>query len=244
MNIHPDFLVKKFKNGVKLVAPEASSLMHEPTSASVGELLNSKYNVYFTEHGSILKEINDAAWQSAGYTSRADAVDYLSTRTCIDKSLARKIMHNDTVVLSEQRFYYFDEHAIFAGQKELHGISLKMPCYDAGENLQGVFGCSILTDGISNAELATALADITNLFICDQRQHVFASQFNRTYQLSARERELIYWYRRGKNTREIAKLMLISYRTVEYYLVNIKDKLGVSSRSELLELLHTETLSS
>ncbi len=54
--------------------------------------------------------------------------------------------------------------------------------------------------------------------------------------LSAREREVIQYVAGGMTNREIAKALHLSPHTVKNYLFRIFDKLGVSSRTELLYL--------
>ncbi|MFY9645185.1 MAG: response regulator transcription factor [Terriglobales bacterium] len=58
----------------------------------------------------------------------------------------------------------------------------------------------------------------------------------RTERLSARERQVIQHVAGGMSNREIAKALSLSPHTVKNYLFRIFDKLGVSSRTELLYL--------
>ena len=50
--------------------------------------------------------------------------------------------------------------------------------------------------------------------------------------LSDREREALAWAARGKTFVEVAEIMRISRRTVEFHLDNARNKLGVGSRIE------------
>jgi len=52
---------------------------------------------------------------------------------------------------------------------------------------------------------------------------------------SKRETECMYFTARGKSAKEIAKLLGLSYRTVEFYMSNIKKKLKVNSKNELID---------
>ncbi len=52
--------------------------------------------------------------------------------------------------------------------------------------------------------------------------------------LSAREKECLHLYVRGKTAKEIGKALHLSNRTIENYLQNIKLKLGLSSKSQLI----------
>ncbi len=52
--------------------------------------------------------------------------------------------------------------------------------------------------------------------------------------LSQREMQCLYQATRGKTAKQIAKALSLSNRTVEHYLDNIKNKMGVSSKAELI----------
>jgi DNA-binding CsgD family transcriptional regulator len=61
-------------------------------------------------------------------------------------------------------------------------------------------------------------------------------------ELSNREREVIHQLLAGKSNKEIAASLNISIRTVEFHLGNIYDKLGVSTRVELILKLGDSTV--
>lgn len=53
--------------------------------------------------------------------------------------------------------------------------------------------------------------------------------------LSVRQRQILYYVILGKYSKEIAKILGLSYRTIQHYVENIKIKMNVDSRSELIE---------
>lgn len=53
--------------------------------------------------------------------------------------------------------------------------------------------------------------------------------------LTLREQECLYFYVHGKSPREISSILFLSHRTIEQYLQNIKIKLNVINKSELIE---------
>lgn len=61
-------------------------------------------------------------------------------------------------------------------------------------------------------------------------------------QLTKRERDCAYYLCLGMTAREIAKQLKLSQRTIESYLVNIKDKFCVSRKSELIIKLLSDDL--
>lgn len=60
--------------------------------------------------------------------------------------------------------------------------------------------------------------------------------------LSSKEKECVKHYLLGKTAKETAICMGLSFRTVEYYFENIKNKLGCSTKRELITLLERTNL--
>ncbi len=231
--IHPEYLLTYYKNGIRVIPPEKSSL--DSTDRTISQILKLKYNIYFHDLDMKIREVNEPGWQKTGWISRADAINQSVTKPCTCKTLRNKVRINELRVINEQKTYYFDEHAILANEEELHAISIKMPWYDEEDNLRGIFGCSLLSNNITNLELVKSISEINNLFVL-RNIHPTKNSI-KPFNFSQRQNELLYWYRRGKDTREIAKIMSLSYRTVEHYIINIKDKIGVNTKSELLDFL-------
>lgn len=55
------------------------------------------------------------------------------------------------------------------------------------------------------------------------------------YALNKREAESLFYIMRGYTAKEIAQLLCISSKTVEYHIEQLKNKFGCSKRSELVE---------
>ncbi len=53
-------------------------------------------------------------------------------------------------------------------------------------------------------------------------------------QLSSRETECTYYLLKGLSAKEIAKILGLSYRTVELHLINIRKKLNCNKTSTLI----------
>lgn len=66
--------------------------------------------------------------------------------------------------------------------------------------------------------------------------HVFKEN-----QITKREFESLFYLSRGCTFKEIARHMHISPRTVETYIIHLKDKLRVNSRSDLIRLFWMKT---
>lgn len=53
-----------------------------------------------------------------------------------------------------------------------------------------------------------------------------------------REAECMVWFLRGKTVKGVAEILKLSSRTVEYYLKNMKNKIGCRTKFELVDLVH------
>jgi len=60
------------------------------------------------------------------------------------------------------------------------------------------------------------------------------SEFCRKYSISSREREIIQQVMAGKSNKEIEDILCISFSTVKNHLYNVYKKVGINSRSELM----------
>jgi DNA-binding CsgD family transcriptional regulator len=59
---------------------------------------------------------------------------------------------------------------------------------------------------------------------------------NRELSLSLRELQCLHFLAKGSTSKDIALALQISYRTVEHYLSNIRNKAGCADKAELIEL--------
>ena len=82
--------------------------------------------------------------------------------------------------------------------------SIKIPLFDLNNKILGVLGMS-------------------------QKIHI-----NYISNLSKRQKECLYYLTRGMTIKQIAKVLLLSPRTVEFYFDNLRTKLNCHSRSELV----------
>lgn len=54
-------------------------------------------------------------------------------------------------------------------------------------------------------------------------------------QLTPRQSEVLFFLLRGRNAREIGALLFLSKRTIEIYVIQLKERLGCTSKSSLIE---------
>lgn len=98
----------------------------------------------------------------------------------------------------------------------------------------------VLTHGHSMTQ-TKCLTDIgVNLYRQDIKKHnrtgIYTIEDNiDNFKLSAKEMECLFYLIRGKTMREIAHLLYLSPRTIEFHIEKIKEKLGCRCKSELIE---------
>lgn len=117
--------------------------------------------------------------------------------------------------------------------------TLKLPIADSSGEVIGVFGqMDVLA---INSSLSKALS---TLIAVDKRKAAQTHQAPKNYQcdsydknlqLTPRETECLFLLIRGKSAKEIARFLKISPRTVEVYIENIKLKMNISSRSQIVD---------
>lgn len=74
-----------------------------------------------------------------------------------------------------------------------------------------------------------------------QRQYKIHLSWGET-NLSRREIQTIIELVKGAHAGEIAEILKLKQTTIESYIVNIKNKLGVSTKSELIQLITSSSL--
>ena len=68
-------------------------------------------------------------------------------------------------------------------------------------------------------------------------QKIDPMRFAMLRSLSSREKECLRWFLKGMSAVQIGKKIHLSNRTVEFYIENVKNKLGCNTKQELFEVL-------
>ncbi|MBI1180831.1 MAG: hypothetical protein GC201_09755 [Alphaproteobacteria bacterium] len=126
---------------------------------------------------------------------------------------------------------------IFEGLEQfgVHSPALHFPVCDQS-NYMGLFAVAPTTAdfealGEEHFEHAEALMPA----LCNQAHETWclltARAGDESPVLSDRETEILNWLSHGKSTEDIAEIMQIAERTVNYHVANLKTKLGVETRA-------------
>lgn len=243
-NISSEHILQSWKNGIRLVRPGKN----EPSSSnnlSVTSALKNDFNIYFMDLESQLKAINSQTIINCGFNSEKDAIGRTARDVAKNKSAENLIQNDRNVIRSNKPVISDDLYEGLNAACNFSALSMKFPWYGDNSQIIGVFGCSIV---LGKNSLASALAQISEFGLLNLNNHEASfskveTDYLRFYmdkksvkkvELTPRETEVLDLLIQGKNTKEMAAQLYLSKRTVEHHIENIKDKMGVSSRYELI----------
>ena len=147
---------------------------------------------------------------------------------------ANDLLENCASVLQQETVKIFDESNLRYDGKSLQFLSIKFPCYNFQHQLLGILGISIV---LGEHPLAEAINQLTSLGLLprntseDQKLKLNLGPIV----LTPRELECLEYTVKGFTAKEIAKKLLLSPRTVEEYLNQLKLKFEVSSKQQMIQ---------
>ena len=231
----PELQIYRFKQGIKLINPEKKNLtLIQSSPLSLADIFKLPLSIYFLDCESKLQNCNIELLKASKVNSLRDVYeksvfDIYKNTDCLE------VIRNDQKVISGQKKLFFDEQLSIQNELPLDAISIKLPWYNEANEIIGVAGFSAI---IGQYSLAKSLSLITNLGILDQGNklptYTPGLQLGSIY-LTKRETEVFHYMFRGKSSRLIAEALAISERTVHTHIENIKNKMGVSNKAELIE---------
>lgn len=231
--------VIRFANGIKLVKPENMNTYSVRngynTGYSVGDLLKLQLPIYFLNTQSQHQRSNLAHLQlcnadSEKYTRGKDAHCFMISQD------ANQLISNDNRIFASNSYQIIDEKGHRLDGHVINAISLKLPWYEDSHKAIGIIGCSIILGVNSVSESMMQIAKLGLLNTPQQFSQTFnTGTFTADIYLSKRETEVLQYAIKGYSANKTSKLLFISRRTVEYHLQNIKDKMNVKSKAEMID---------
>jgi DNA-binding CsgD family transcriptional regulator len=209
------------------------------TGVSIKEFMHMSTSFWVLDtHGKTIM-INAEGADVCGFKSTKDAVG----KSLVDvssKETAMQLIGNchDVIQVKEPKIY--DEINIRKDGLQQQFLSIKLPLYDNQQNVRGVFGVSIvlgrhaLADNLNFLQQIGILANTVpaTTLTCDAQPY----SLELTTQLPARELECLRYIMQGYTSKMIARELGLSFRTVESYIRNLKNRLGVATRFELMQI--------
>ena len=234
--LHNEFTIYRYQGGVKLVRPDVrkdnlyNPFVGRSTGISVVDALALPLNVYFINLESKMQHINEVCAERMGLDSVSDSRGK-SMLDIAPYDNASKVIQTDKEVIKTQQAKIVEDTVMFRDENCLNFLSVKAPWYNADNEMIGVFGCSI---SLAHDSLSESLRTISRFGLLDSTNHCQSRKIDNLL-LSKREHQILALLVRGKTSSQIAVLLSISPRTVEQHLLNMKTKLNVNSKSELIE---------
>jgi PAS domain S-box-containing protein len=132
-------------------------------------------------------------------------------------------------------------------KKPFHGVKITMPSKNAKTARWLISGRPVLCDsgnfagfrgigtdmtdgkrsGMEAGDYSDRLEELINLAVIDDTDLDVADV---KVKLTPREREILDWVKQGKSYVDIAEILSISPRTIEFHIANVMNKLGASNR--------------
>lgn len=238
-DIHDDLILHRFGNGIQLLKLEKNSKRSKTDSLNlnVRNILQLPCNVYFTEKNLVIASTNEITANLCGYDSVKSIIGK-NVFSIGDKKSVYAAINNDKITMSSQKLLIRDEEIILPFNNLLiqQCLTIKLPWYDENGKILGIIGFSIV---YGRDNFAEALSEITQLDLLNSSLKNPHSLLKNSLQignvtLTRRETECVKLCVRGKTAKEIGLLLGLSSRTVECYLENIKNKLNVTSKNDLI----------
>lgn len=233
-----ELIVQPYLNGVKLAERTDKSTIFP----SIESLFAMPFMVYFVRfdahyvnanHFTRLTNIPD----DQGYYSENDLKD-TPFSTIFKNESVRSLNHQNRNVLHTKRLNIYESQTFRLDELSFSCLSFKLPLYETQDKIMGVFGMSLLMDNsvFEVAEpLSTSMERIIQTGLISHAKNILPGTHLDGVYFSTQEIKCLRLLLSGKTIKLIGAHMGLSPRTVEYYLNNIKRKLQVKTKSELIE---------
>jgi DNA-binding CsgD family transcriptional regulator len=231
-DVSNEMIIQRQGNGVVIKPPHADC----ESKLTLNAALALPINVFLLNLNSQHCAVNNLASNICGWTSERKALGKSVYDIWPDK-MAKPLIHNDRIVVTSTKMKVIEEEVHNDKIVGLQALSFKFPWFDEDGNVVGIFGCSIVPDRYPFFSLGNSLAILAKTQLLNSTTMAVplgAPMLSENY-FTKREIDVLKLLVRAKTCKEIAAHLGLSHRTVEHYLENAKRKVGVSSKSELID---------
>lgn len=226
-----DNILQPFKQGFKITPfRDNISLAQKSTVESI---LDNSFMVTMVDKTNTIFATNESSAEGHGHKSVIDAIGKSMADTFKDDSVVISNAVNKSIFLNGIK-KITDEQLIRLDDTIINRFSVKAPLYNQNGSLLGLIGFGIIVNKHSLLDYIESGINL-GLFnsLHDLQTQAGSMQIDNCY-LTKREKDILQLLVRGYSAKMIANDLKLSKRTVEYYLENIKSKLRVDSKSELI----------
>ncbi len=235
---HPDLIVQPYLNGVRLTKPNESPMLF-PT---IGSLFAMPLMVYFVRFDATYIDANHfiRLTNTPGNRGYYSDRDFKGTpfSDIFQKETVEALSEENNTLLYTKRMNIYESQTFRLDDLAFSSLSFKFPVFDLKDKIIGVFGISALTDTsiFKEAEsLPSSMKRIIQTGLIPHSKNIMPGFNVNDIYFSKQEIKCLRLLIASKTIKSIGQQMSLSSRTVEYYLNNIKRKLNVKTKSELIE---------
>lgn len=178
--------------------------------------IKSNCNIYWTDLNHKIINCNDcmlAMFRQLYHLKNYETILNKYPTDFLLPDAAQIVMDENNMVMKSGKPHQFLNKAVLNGNQNVVMLTLKVPTHDVNGKINGVFG-------ISHILSAYNIED------------------NTIESLTTRESDCLMLLVKGKTAAQIGQQLKLSTRTVEFYLGNIKSKLGCKSKSDLIDRIY------
>lgn len=242
LDISDELCVYRFGNGIKLIRPDQTNKQYPTafirnTGHTVKSFLKLPLSIGFVNTENAIQVVNEESAASLNFASTKEA-EGKSIFDVASTSSAQTVVNNYKKVFKENKLKIQEEHLLLKNENHMHRILIHLPVYNNENKIVGLTGCTIVLGRHLLADSLNLAVQLGLLNPCDSiSDHInyMPGKNILDVYLSKRETECLNYYVHGKSARVISVILGISKRTVETYLQNIKIKMCVTTKSELIE---------
>ncbi len=226
INISDEMMVKKHHNGVRLVAPSHST---DHSMHSLSSHLHLPFNVIFKRFDSAMIKMNESTAKTCGFDS-ANAGVGATVEEIFATETADAVLRKDQECMRRAHLLTQEQDLMMKDGSIKRSISFRLPWYEKNK----IIGIMLYGIIVGEHPVYESFQQFNKIdFINLNRQQ--STQLDPNF--SNRELQCIKLLLRGKTSRDIANTLGLSIRTIETYIDNIKFKLAVQTKPELIEKL-------
>jgi DNA-binding CsgD family transcriptional regulator len=194
--------------------------------------LHLPHPAYVKDGHGIYLRANSAALEFLHIDQASDLIGK-TDRDFLDKDSAEAIMQNDREVFFTKTPIIICEHLkSLDGKQQFDCLSYKFPIQSTNGKVSCVFGVSLKLHEQAKIYSEVPLAEAIMPQLSRGLQH---SHFMiKGKKASLREEQCLYYLCRGITAKQIARILNLSPRTVEFYINNSKKKFNCATTAELV----------
>jgi len=190
--------------------------------------------------------MNDTAMRLLNFKSHSDYQEKTEYEVpCVIEELANYYTAFDQETVASGKSFKSIQMLNIGGALSVY-LTTGSPTKNADNQITGVgiYGLAMTNPGLINFISLTAQKDKKSFHSpqTGNRIYLLNESINNNYNFTSREMECLFFLIRGKTSKEIAKILKISPRTVETYLENIKLKMKCSNKLQVIANAITEDL--